>query len=623
MSENNFEIKLRAILDKIKFIANIKADIKAIEPKLPKVKIQGKLDKTTTQKELNAKLKTINHKVKIDADTTQAEKKIKKIGKQKTDTTITPKVDNTQVVSGLKKAQKEVKSAWYKFSDAVFNNLIRMSVQSVTQAIREAIATVKELDTIKTNIQMISGTSDADANAMMTSYNAMAKTLSSTTKDVAEAANEFLRMGESVANTNELIRSSQVLSKVGMIEISEAASYLISSLKGYQVAAEDSMDIVSKLTSVDLEAAVSAGGLAEAISRCSNIANNSGTSMDRLIGYTATVGEVTQESMSVIGDAFKSIYSRMNNIKIGKFIDDETGESLSDTEAVLNKLGIQLRDTANTYRDFDDVLDDIGERWSSLTQVEQNALSVAMAGTMQRNRFLVLMDNYAKALDYSAVAANSAGNALERYGVFQDSIEAKTNELTAAMESLSTNIISEGLYSGIIEATTGIVEFLDKTNLLKGTLVGIMAMGLSKVFVSMGTGFITAAKNASQLTAAMELFKNGKSDDNLKKIGQACIGLSNNQLKLVLSTKELKYEDRKLILAGKGVAEAEREQTLTTLGFGAAEDKVKQSTFSLKNAWNSLKLAWATNKIGIVMAGITTAVSIASTIIFNYKQKLV
>lgn len=466
---------------------------------------------------------------------------------------------------------------------------------------------MKELDTIKTNIQMVSGTSDSDVNAMMSSYNAMAKGLSSTTKDVAEAANEFLRMGESIQNTNELIRSAQILSKVGMIESADAASYLISSLKGYQVAAEDSLDIVSKLTSVDLEAAVSAGGLAEAISRCSNIANNSGTSMDRLIGYTAAVGEVTQESMSVIGNAFKSIYSRMNNIKIGRFIDEETGESLSDTEAVLNKLGIQLRDTTDTYRDFDDVLNDIGTRWKDFTQVEQNAISVAVAGTMQRNRFLVLMDNWTKALEYSEVATNSAGNALERYGVYQDSIEAKTNELTAAMESLSTNTISEGLYSGIIEATTGIVEFLDKTNLLKASLTGLVAMGVTKVIASIGAGFITAAKSTAQLSAAMALFDKGTSTANLKRIGHACKGLSDQQLKLVLSTNNLRYSQRLAILEGMGLEKQEREQMLTTLGFAAAEDKATVSTFSLKGAMKSLWATMATNPVGWIVTVVTVA----------------
>lgn len=330
---------LQAILNKSMFIANIKSEIKAIESKLPKVMIRSKLDKMTAQKELDSKIKSVKTKVKVDADTTQAEKKIKKIEKQENKSTITPTVDNMQVASGLKQAQKETKTSWERFtSNIIGSNLVRMAVQNVTQAIRDALSTVKELDTIKTNIQIASGTSDSRVNAMMSSYNAMAKDLSTTTKDVAEVANELLCMGEGIANTNELIRSSQILSKVGMIESADAARYLISGLKGYQVAAEDSIDVVSKLTCVDQKAEVSAGGLAEAISRCSNIANNSGTSMDRLIVYTAAVGEATQESMSVIGDAFKSIYSRMNNIIIGRFIDEETGESLRSIRKIVKSL---------------------------------------------------------------------------------------------------------------------------------------------------------------------------------------------------------------------------------------------------------------------------------------------
>lgn len=614
----NFMLMLQAMLDKVKSLTNIKKDIKSIEPKL-KVKIQGILDKAATRKELNAGLKSIKPKIKVDADTSQAIKKIKKLGQQKTKATVQATIDNSQAISSLKETQKETKSLFDRFiNGAVGVNLVRMSVQKVTQAINEAIAGIKELDKIKTNIQMVSGTSDPGVEAMMQSYNSMAKDLKSTTKAVSEAANEFLRMGESVANTNELIRSSQVLSKVGMIESSDAASYLISSLKGYKIAAEDSINIIDKLTSVDLEAAVSAGGLAEAMSRCANIANSSGTSMNRLIGYMATAGEVTQDSMSVIGNSFKSMYSRMNNIKIGRFIDDESGESLSDTEAVLSRLGIQLRDTEDTYRNFDDVLDDVGTRWKDFTQVEKNAISVAIAGTMQRERFIALMNNYSSALKYSEVAANSAGSAIERYGVYQDSIEAKTNELTAAIESLSTSAISEDLFAGIIGATTNMVEFIDKTNLLKGTLAGIVAMGISKMFVSMATGIITAAKSTSQLTSAMAMLRNSRSADNLKSVGKACVGLNDNQLKLILSTKGLTDSQRLQILTGMGVAEAERQQTLATLGFASAENAATVSTFSFRGAMDALKVSIMTNPIG----AIATAVSVATMVFSGFSHKL-
>ena len=74
-NNNSFTIKLQAVLDKIKSLANIKADIEAIEPKLPKIRIKGTLDKAATNKELKAKIKDVKPKVKVDADTSPAEKK--------------------------------------------------------------------------------------------------------------------------------------------------------------------------------------------------------------------------------------------------------------------------------------------------------------------------------------------------------------------------------------------------------------------------------------------------------------------------------------------------------------------------------------------------------------------
>ena len=597
--DNSFIIKLQAMFDRANSLANITKGMKAIVAKL-------------------SKLKMMIPKFKVDADTTAAQNKIESLEQKKTKTTVQTEVDNSKVVSELKEAQKETKTLWEKFSSgAIGTNLIRMSVQRVIQAIMEAVAAVKELDILKTNIQMVSGASDSDVNTMMSSYNVMAKELSSTTKDVAKAANEFLCMGESIENTNELIRSSQVLSKVGMIQSTDAASYLISSLKGYQVAAEDSIDIVNKLTSVDSKAAVSAGGLAEAISRCSNAANSSGTSMDRLIGYTAAVGEVAQESMPAVGNAFKSIYSRMNNIKIGRLIDDESGESLSDTEAALNKLGIQLRDTADTYRNFDEVLNDIGSRWKDFSQAEQNAISVAIAGTMQRNQFLVLMNNWTKALEYSEAAANSAGSALERYGVYQDSIEAKTNELTAAIESLFTNTMSEGLYSEILEATTGIVKFLDALYLVKASLAGLIAMGASKAIVFVSTWFMKIVKSAMQLSEVMALFDKKRSAASLLSVGAACKGLNDKQLKLILSMKGVKAQQRLTILEGMELEEQEKKQMLTTLGFAAAEDKAMASTFSLRGAFRSLRAVIATHPFG----AFAIALGLVTTVFSIFKKK--
>ena len=70
----------------------------------------------------------------------------------------------------------------------------------------------------------------------------------------------------------------------------------------------------------------------------------------------------------------------MGNVKAGKFIDDETGDDLSQVESVLDKLNIQLRDNQGNFKDFGSVLDEIGGKWKDLSNIEQNAIGVAVAG---------------------------------------------------------------------------------------------------------------------------------------------------------------------------------------------------------------------------------------------------
>lgn len=619
---NDFKVMIQAVLDKVKTLANIKKDIKEIQPKIPPVKLTGELNESKTTANINKATKKIKPKISIDADTSKLDKTLEKSLKKKRSIKITPSVDSTEFSKSSKEVEKQSQTLFSKLSNNIAGlDITRRVLQEFINSVKNAIGNVKELNRISTDVQMASGATKSETDGLMSSYYSLAKEISSTTKATAENANTFIRMGESLRDTNTLIKNSQMLSKIGMIENADSADYLISMMKGYQVAARDSISIVDKLTSVDMSAAVSAGGLAQAMSRVSNIANNSGTSMDRLIGYIATVGEVTQKSMSEVGNSFQSIYSRMNNIKIGKFIDDETGEDLSDTEAVLGKIGIKLRENESTYRDFDNVLDDVGQNWRKFNKVEQNSIAVAIAGTRQRENFTALMNNYGSALEYAGIAANSAGTALKRYEVYQDSLEAKTNQLTNAFEGLSVNLIDDDTYAGILDATTALVEFIDKTNLLKGTLAGVATAGILSAFSSIATGAVTAAKSAAHLTSVMAMFNDGMSIKNLKEIGEACIGLSDKQLKLVLSMKGLSDAKRETILQGMKLNKTQAAEKLSTLGFANAEKVAEGATFSFAGALNTLKTAFASNPIGMSIMTLTAIVS-GATMAFSYhKQK--
>ena len=295
--------------------------------------------------------------------------------------------DMTSSLKLLDAEQREAGKVGLSFTDSIkeqaktFTQWITVSgiVMSAVQTFRSMIQTVSELDKSLVDLQMATGDSHDQAQNLLNSYIKLGQQLGATGTEVADSAGAWLRQGQSLSDTNTLIKDSMILSKVGQIDSADATKYLTSAMKGYQMQASDVLSINDKLAAVDLNSATDSAGLAEAMSRVANMANLAGVSMDKLLSYLATVGEVTQKDMSSIGESFQTMFSRMGNIKLGKMTDDN-GESLNDTEGVLKNLGISLRDSKNSFRDFSDVLDDIGKRWTSLSQVEQNALGVAIAG---------------------------------------------------------------------------------------------------------------------------------------------------------------------------------------------------------------------------------------------------
>lgn len=355
------------------------------------------------------------------------------------------------------------------------------------QQLKEVYENVVRLDSAVVNLSMVTGYNRDRTKELVASYSEMAQQLGAVTSEVAAAADDWLRQGYSLEDTNELIKTSTVLSKIGLIDSAEATQYLTSAIKGYKVEINDAMSIADKLSAVDMAAAVSVSGLAEGMSKTANSARLAGVEMDALLGYLAAVGEVTQQDMASVGNAFKTMFARYSNVKLNKLVDDD-GESLNDYERVLTRVGIQLRDNLGSFRDFGDVLDEVQAKWSSLTEVEQSAIATALGATRQKENVLTLMENYGKAMEYAGISADSAGTAMEKYDAYSQGIEANIARAKASFESLSTNLLNSDAVVTFVKLANGALKFADalaKCKLLLpaiiGTVTSVKNVGLSNI----------------------------------------------------------------------------------------------------------------------------------------------
>lgn len=311
---------------------------------------------------------------------------------------------------------------------------------------------------------------------------------------------EWLRQGKSVEDTTKLLTASTMLSKVGMIEASEATELMTSTLNGYKMGAEEAIGLVDKLSAVDLAYATSAQEIAVAMQYVASSANQAGVDIDQLIGLIAVGSETTRLSAETIGNAWKTLITRFQNVKLGKFISDE-GEDLNQVETILGQFGIKLRDTEDEWRNLGDVIDDIGNKWSKLTSVEKSAIATQVAGTRQANIFIATMDNYNKVTDATKVSQDSAGTATEKYEHYLDSLDAKVNQFISTWDKMINNMNQGGTFGAVVDAGTKLIEVLD---FLINDLNIIQTLGIPTALIA---GIKIAKDNFSKLQESVTNYK--------------------------------------------------------------------------------------------------------------------
>ena len=283
-------------------------------------KIKAELDTEEAEKKLND-FTNGKKKVKIEVDANNIDETVRKTDKLR-DKNIKVKtnVTGSKEVDRLSKSFKSAEKSASGFNNSI-KNIAKVGTyinifQEIERGAKAAVKAVQEIDKSIVDLQMATGDSYTNVRKLVSGYNDFAKQLGATTTEVSMGASDWLRQGKSIADTNKLVQDSMVLSKVANISSEDSTSYLTAMMKGYKKSVEEVAEINDSLTSIDLAAAVDAGGLAEATSRVAASADLAGISLNKLLGYEAAVGEASQESMSVIGNSFKTIFSRMSDINL-------------------------------------------------------------------------------------------------------------------------------------------------------------------------------------------------------------------------------------------------------------------------------------------------------------------
>ena len=344
-------------------------------------------------------------------------------------------------------------------------------LNTMTGAIRDAYNYAKQLDTSLTDIRIVTGDSADQMARFAEQANAAAKNMGANTLDYTKAALAYYQQGlgdEAVANRTEAtIKAANVTGA----RASEVAENLTAVWNGFQAQIGTETDYVDKLAAVADSSASNLAELATAMSKVASVANNMGVDMDQLTAQISTIIATTRQAPETVGNALKTIYARINDIKTGS---DEAEISLGNYTGKMASLGINVLDATGHLRDTGEVMEEIGEKWGTMGREQQIYLAQTMAGQRQMNNLVALFDNWTQYSDMLNVSLNAQGALDEKNNRYLESTQAHLNELKSTYQDLYATLINSNEINAGIDTIRNLVQVLD--NFLEGFGGGIKSV---------------------------------------------------------------------------------------------------------------------------------------------------
>lgn len=373
-----------------------------------------------------------------------------------------------------------------------------VGVYDVINVIKQAASTVTELNTQITELAKVSEQSSKQIYADFDSYADIAKEVRGTISDTIAATADWSKNGYSIPDAKQLAEISQLYKNVGDgIDIDTANESLISTLKGFQLEADQAEHIVDVFNEVSNNEAISSGGIGEALQRSAASFNAASTSLEKSVSLVTATNSVLQNPEKV-GNMWRTVSARLrgSETELKEMGEDTDGlvTSTSKLQALVKGItGFDIMKDKDTYKDIYDIVLGIGEKWKDLSDIDRASLLEALAGKQQSNALAAALSNIDILKKSYEEATHAEGSAREENEEYSKSIRASIDLAQAKLEQLANDTLNSNFLKGAIDAGGKLIEVLDgivKSGNAIPTLLAAIGAGLS--FKNIGKCYVSA-----------------------------------------------------------------------------------------------------------------------------------
>ena len=346
-------------------------------------------------------------------------------------------------------------------------------------ALQSAWGYAKDLDKSLNNIRIVTGYSSDKMADFAEQANKAAKALSTTTTKYTDASLIFYQQGLS---DEDVLKRTEVTIKMANAAGQSAqvvSDQLTAVWNNFYDGSKPLEYYADVMTALGAATASSTDEIAGGLEKFAAIGETIGLSYEYAAAALATITSNTRQSEEVVGTALKTIFARIQGLKLGETLED--GVTLNKYSEALQSVGISIFEQNGELKKMDDILDEMGEKWNTLSKAQQTALAQTVAGTRQYTQLVALMKDWDSGDNDSMMANletayNSEGALQEQADIYADSWEAAVDRVKASTEGIYRDLFPTEELTGLMDGFATLLEGIDGLVRGFGGLQGILLL---------------------------------------------------------------------------------------------------------------------------------------------------
>ena len=382
-------------------------------------------------------------------------------------------------------------------------------LQRFTMEAREGLNVLKQYDAAITDMSYSMDINSAGLRNLGDSAVEMAKDLSTSLENTLGIYQIYANMNTSAQEIQETAKPTAILANLSGKDALEASDQIQGVLQQFNMledaetdVAATSMHVVDVLDSiasnVSLDYVKGMKVITDSVTAAGAVAYDAGMSYEQLAAVSAKVAERSREDGSTIGNAIKTIVTRISKVgKMPAYADEVSNEEISKAAESLDEIGIAVYNADGSFRDLDVILTELQAKWDGLSDAQQANLSYNIAATRQTAKFRNILESWTEAMALAEEATITSGNAEENQEKYEESYGGKLQKISTQWDAFWLEIYDSDLTKGVLDMLIGVTGGLDN-------LVDSLGAGGAAFIAFMNT--IAAAGLAKNLLGEKGLF---------------------------------------------------------------------------------------------------------------------